>query len=81
LKEPHLTDFLNIRRNYERSLMNFIETGVEQKEIKPVNSYVAVLTILSAVRGIEFWQRSKKNVQLQVLEEDMVQQLLNGIVK
>jgi AcrR family transcriptional regulator len=81
LKEPHLTDFLNIRRNYERSLMNFIETGVEQKEIKPVNSYVSVLTILSAVRGIEFWQRSKKNVPLQVLEDDMVQQLLNGIVK
>jgi AcrR family transcriptional regulator len=81
LEEPYLTDFLNIRRNYERSLMIFIETGIAAKEIKPVNSYVAVLTILSAVRGIEFWQRSKKNVPLQVLEDDMVNQLLNGIVK
>jgi hypothetical protein len=61
--------------------MIFIETGIAAKEIKPVNSYVAVLTILSAVRGIEFWQRSKKNVPLQVLEDDMVNQLLNGIVK
>ena len=81
LQEPYLTDFLNIRRNYEKSLMGFIETGIEQNEIKPVNPYVTVLTILSAVRGLEFWQRNKKNVSLQVLEHDMVNQLLNGIVK
>ncbi len=81
LEEPYLTDFLTIRRNYEKSLMGFIEEGIDKKEIKPVNSYVAVLTILSAVRGLEFWQRNKKNVSLQVLENDMVNQLLNGIVK
>jgi len=81
LEEPYLGDFLNVRRNYEKSLMSFIETGIEKREITPVNPYVAVLTILSAVRGLEFWQRNKKNVPLQVLENDMVKQLLNGIVK
>jgi len=81
LEEPYLGDFLNIRRSYEKSLMQLIETGIEEKQIKQVNPYVAVLTILSAVRGIEFWQRNKKNVALQVLENDMVNQLLNGIVK
>jgi AcrR family transcriptional regulator len=81
LNEPYHTDFLNIRRNYEKSLMGFIEEGIAKQEIKPVNSYVAVLTILSAVRGLEFWQRNKKNVSLQVLENDMVNQLLNGITK
>jgi len=60
LKEPHLANFLNIRRNYEKSLMHFIETGIERKEIKAVHPYVAVLTILSAVRGLEFWHRNKK---------------------
>ncbi len=81
LKEPYLGDFLSIRRNYEKSLMHFIETGIERKEIRPVNPYVAVLTILSAVRGLEFWQKNKKNVSLQVLENDMVNHLLTGIVK
>lgn len=81
LKEPYLADFLSIRRNYEKSLISFIETGIERKEIKSVNPYVAVLTILSAVRGLEFWQRNKKNVSLQVLENDMINHLLNGIVK
>lgn len=81
LNEPYLGDFLNIRRNYEKSLMGFIEEGITKQEIKPVNPYVAVLTILSAVRGLEFWHRNKKNVSLQVVENDMVNQLLNGIVR
>lgn len=81
LNEPYLTDFLNIRRNYEKSLMGFIEEAIARQEIKAVNPYVTVLTILSAVRGLEFWQRNKKNVSLQVLENDMVNQLLNGITK
>jgi TetR/AcrR family transcriptional regulator, cholesterol catabolism regulator len=81
LNEPYLSDFLNIRRNYEKSLMGFIEEGITKQEIKPVNPYVAVLTILSAVRGLEFWHRNKKNVSLQVVEDDMVNQLLNGIVR
>ena len=67
--------------NYEKSLITLIELGIEKKEIKPINPYVAVLTILSAVRGLEFWQRNKKNIPSQVLEDEMVNHLLNGIVK
>jgi TetR/AcrR family transcriptional regulator, cholesterol catabolism regulator len=81
LDEPYLTDFLAIRRSYEKSLVLLIEQGIEKKEIRPVNPYVAVLTILSAVRGLEFWQRNKKNIPPQVLEEDMITHLLHGIVK
>ena len=79
LKDPHLSDFLNIRRGYEKSLINLIEKGIVSNEIRSANSYVAALTILSAVRGIEFWQRNKKNVSAQILEDDMVNHLLNGI--
>jgi AcrR family transcriptional regulator len=80
LQEPYLSDFLIIRRNYEKSLLALIETGIAQNEIRPMNPYVAVLTILSAVRGLEFWQRNKKNISQQVLEDDMVNHLLHGIV-
>jgi AcrR family transcriptional regulator len=80
LREPLLSNFLNIRRNYEKSLVQLIETGIQNNEIKIINPYVAVLTILSAVRGLEFWQRNKKNISQQNLEDDMVNHLLNGIV-
>lgn len=79
LQEPYLSDFLNIRRNYEKSLVALVETGIKRNEIKIINPYVAVLTILSAVRGLEFWQRNKKNVSEQELEDDMVNHLMNGI--
>lgn len=79
LKEPLLSEFLNIRRNYEKSLIDLVQVGIEKNEIKKTNPYVAVLTILSAVRGIEFWHRNQKNVSMQVLEDDMVNHLINGI--
>ena len=79
LPEPFLGNFLNQRRGYEKRLVTIIEQGIRDKELKNINPYVAVLTMLSSVRGLEFWQRHKKNISTQVLEDDMVTNLLNGI--
>ena len=81
LKEPYLSNFLLQRRNYEKRLIALMESGIVAKEFKNNNPYVSVLTILSAVRGLEFWQQHKKNISSQVLEDDMVNHLLNGIIK
>lgn len=81
LEEPYLSNFLNQRRAYEKRLIELVEQGIKKKEIKNINPYVAVLTVLSAVRGLEFWQRHKKNISMQVLEDDMVNHLLKGIIK
>jgi AcrR family transcriptional regulator len=81
LSEPLLKDFLNQRRNYEKKLVVLIETGIAKKELKKSNAYIIVLTILSAVRGLEFWQRHKKKIDPKILEDTMVGQLLNGIIK
>ena len=79
LKEPYFTDFLVLRRNYEKKLIGLIETGISNKEFKSINPYIAVITILSAVRGLEFLHRHKNNFTNQTLENDMVNHLLNGI--
>jgi AcrR family transcriptional regulator len=79
LQEPSLSNFLTQRRNYEKRLVALIEQGIREKELKNINPYVAVLTMLSSVRGLEFWQRHKKNISTQVLEDDMVTHLLSGI--
>ena len=81
LKEPMLSSFLNQRRQYEKRLMAVFENGIEKNELRITNPYVAVLTILSAVRGLEFWHGHKKNVTQEELENEMVKNLLNGIVK
>lgn len=81
LKEPFFSIFLNQRRSYEKRMVAIIEEGIKTKEFKNINPYVAVLTILSSVRALEFWQRHKKNINPKVLENDMVNLLLKGMLK
>lgn len=81
LKEPYLSNFLNQRRGYEKRFVQLIEDGIQSGEFKKCNPYVSVLTILSAVRGLEFWQHHKKNIESRFLEDDMVTHLLKGIIK
>jgi TetR/AcrR family transcriptional regulator, cholesterol catabolism regulator len=79
LEEPWLSDFLNQRKQYEKRMAQLIKEGIHKKELKNIHPHVAVLTILSAVRGIEFWQRHKTVVSAAELEENMVNHLLNGL--
>jgi len=81
LPEPYLSDFLNQRRTYEKRFAGIIEKGIGEKEFKQVHASVAVLTILSAVRGIEYWQRSKSHVSAPDMENDLVTILISGLTK
>jgi TetR/AcrR family transcriptional regulator, cholesterol catabolism regulator len=79
LPEPYLSNFLNQRRHYRKRLSAIIEQGIETGEMKPIEPYVATLTILSAISGIESWQRSRKTVSEKDLEENMAKFLVEGL--
>ena len=79
LEEPHLSNFLQHRKTYEQRMILLVKQGIQEKSLKNIHPQVAVLTILSAVRGLEFWQRYKKDLDATVLENNMVNQLLTGI--
>ena len=79
LESQFLTDFTGQRRSYVQKLESFVADGIAAKEIKPILPYVAVLTILSAVRGLEFWHRSQKKYTPEELEENMVSYLIGGL--
>jgi TetR/AcrR family transcriptional regulator, cholesterol catabolism regulator len=81
LPEPYLSNFLNQRRNYRRSLSDLVAKGIERGEMKPIEPYVAVLTMLSAISGIESWHRSRKTIGPEVLENNMVKYLIEGLKK
>jgi AcrR family transcriptional regulator len=81
LTEPYLSNFKNQRRTYRTRFANIVEQGIRKKELKKIDPHVVVLTILSAIGGIENWQRSKKNIDANSLEEDMVTILLGGLKK
>ena len=79
LPEPFLTDFKNQRRNYRSRLAAILQKGIDSKQINAVDSHVAVLTILSAISGIEGWQRSGKKIDAKLLEENMIKLLIEGL--
>jgi AcrR family transcriptional regulator len=81
LSEPYHTSFTSQRRSYVQKMENIIEEGIRNKEMKPVIPYVAVLTILSSVRGLEFWHRSNKRITPEQMEDNMVNHLINGLKK
>ena len=81
LPEPYLSNFLNQRRSYRKRLGDIIEEGIHKNEMKDIEPSVAVLTILSAISGIESWQRSRKSINAETLESNMVKYLIVGLKK
>ena len=79
LPEPYLSNFKNQRRSYRLRLAIIIQQGIAEGKIMELDPYTAVLTMLSAIGGIETWQRSKKSVEASVLEENIVKILINGL--
>ena len=79
LPEPFLSDFRTRRRNYRTRLAAILQKGIDNHEIGIIDPHVAVLTILSAISGIESWQRSAKKIDATSLEENMVKLLVAGL--
>jgi AcrR family transcriptional regulator len=79
LRDPWLSDFLAQRRQYEKRFSDIIAAGIEEGVFADINPYVAVLGILSAIRGIEHWHRHKKGVSATVLEDDLTDMLIKGL--
>jgi AcrR family transcriptional regulator len=81
LPEPYLQNFLSQRRSYRKRLGDIIEEGISKGEMKQIDPYVAVLIILSAISGIDSWQRSRKSTGAEALETNMVKYLIEGLKK
>lgn len=81
LPELAQTAFLQQRKNYENGMVQIIKQGITEGELKNHHPQIAALTILSALRGLEFWHKYHKLVKEKILENNIVQQLLTGIKK
>lgn len=79
LPEPFLNDFKIKRKTYRSRLAAILQKGIDKNEISQVNPNVAVFTILSAIGGIENWQRSNKKIDAAMLAENMIKILIGGL--
>ena len=81
LTDPYLSNMQSQRRAYRQRIASVIEEGIRKGEIKPIDAPTAVLIMLHAVSGIESWHRSKKKIPGEMLEDNMVQILVDGLRK
>lgn len=81
LTDPYLSNIQSQRRDYRQKIAQVIEEGIGKGEIKPIDAPTAVLIMLHAVSGIESWHRSKKKIPGELLEDNMIQILVDGLRK
>lgn len=79
LTDPYLSNFKNQRRTHRQRIAAIIEAGIQRKEIKKIDAPTAVLILLHAVSGIESWHRSKQKISGELLEQNMVVILVEGL--
>jgi AcrR family transcriptional regulator len=79
LTDPYLSNMQSQRRAYRQRIALVIEEGIRRGEIKPIDAPTAVMIMLHAVSGIESWHRSKKKIPGELLEDNMVQILVDGL--
>lgn len=81
LADPYLSNFQNQRRNYRKRFAAIIEQGITNGEINKIDASTAVLIVLHAVSGIESWHRSTHKISGEILEENMITILIDGLKK
>lgn len=79
LSESTLNEFLKLRHAYENRFLKIIEDGIENGEIKNINSKVVLYSILSSVKWIHYWYRPGRGLEPEEIKENIAILLIDGI--
>lgn len=79
LKDNSLIKFRETKKEYEKRVAAIIQEGVEAGTIKRLNVSVILFTLLSSLRWIEYWFNDRREISPDVLEENLINILINGI--
>ena len=66
-------------RIHRQRIASIIEEGIRKGEIKKIDAPTAVLILLHAVSGIESWHRSRQKISGELLEQNMILILIEGL--
>ncbi len=81
LSEPSLSEFLEMRRDYENRFKSIIQTGIEAGLFKALHPTIVLNTILTSTRWIHYWYKPDRGISEQELENNILQLLLEGLIK
>jgi AcrR family transcriptional regulator len=81
LKDNTLIKFRETKKEYEKRVAAIIEEGDEATTIKRLDVSVILFTLLSSLRWIEYWYNDNRGITPELLEENLINILINGISK
>ncbi|BDS11710.1 TetR/AcrR family transcriptional regulator [Aureispira anguillae] len=77
--ESNLNQFLKLRKDYESRFQQIIIHGIKNKELKDIDSNVALYTILTSVRWLHYWYKPSRKVSPDLLKTQIATLLLEGL--
>jgi len=80
LSEPYLTQFLDMRREYETFFRTVIRKGTDQGVFLPGDESVILYSLISAIRWLYDWYQPGKRLAPADLEEQLIPLLTRGLV-
>ena len=80
LSEPHLSEFLTLRKEYETGFLKIIQAGIDEKILKLHDPYIIMNVLFNAINWIHYWHNESKNVDQISLEQQIQSILLSGIL-
>lgn len=80
LSEPHLEQFLEMRRHYEQRFLDILRKGIERGCFRKVNPVTALATILSSLRWLHDRHQTDRHGASDTLGEEIIALLTMGLV-
>ena len=81
LQEPHLSEFLQLRRAYENAYLRIIRQGIDVGQLNPTDPYLVFQMILSSLRWLHLSGMRKTKLNEQQLTEQIISIIIKGITK
>lgn len=80
LSEPYLSQFLEMRRDYESFFRKVIRNGMEQGIFRPADESVVLYSLISSLRWLYDWYQPGKRLAPADLEEQLIPLLIRGVL-
>ena len=81
LSEPHLSEFLSMREDYEGRFIQIIKEGMESGEFNHVDEKFTMLTVLSSLNWTHNWFKASGSLSPEEVGLRLASLLLNGLKK
>lgn len=81
LSEPHLSEFLIMREDYEGRFKTIIRNGIENGEFEKVDEKFMMLTILSSLNWTYNWYKPTGSLRPEEIGKQLANLILNGLKK